>query len=73
MRGFVTDDAYISLRYADNLAAGHGFVWNPGGPRVEGFINPLLVLAEALATRLGVGGIEVARALGVGAGVRCWC
>ena len=69
LRGFVTDDAYISLRYAENLAAGHGFVWNPGGPRVEGFSNPLLVLAEALATRLGVGGIEVARALGVGAGV----
>ncbi len=36
------DDAMISMRYARNLAAGHGPVWNPG-ERVEGFTNPLWV------------------------------
>ncbi len=36
------DDAMISMRYAKNLAAGHGPVWNPG-ERVEGFTNPLWV------------------------------
>ncbi len=30
------DDAMISMRYAANWAAGHGFVWNPG-ERVEGY------------------------------------
>lgn len=35
------DDAMISMRYARNLAAGHGLVWDPGGPRVEGITNPL--------------------------------
>ncbi|UCC21999.1 MAG: hypothetical protein JSW23_09360 [Planctomycetota bacterium] len=30
------DDAMISMRYADNWANGHGFVWNPG-ERVEGY------------------------------------
>jgi hypothetical protein len=25
------DDAYIPLRYVENLAAGHGLVWNIGG------------------------------------------
>ena len=42
------DDAMISMRYAQNLAAGHGMVWNPGGPRVEGFTNPLWVLYMAI-------------------------
>ena len=36
------DDAYISYRYAQNLAAGHGPVFNPG-ERVEGYTNPLYV------------------------------
>ncbi|MFQ5616318.1 MAG: hypothetical protein ACE5GO_07645, partial [Anaerolineales bacterium] len=36
------DDAMISMRYAKNLAEGHGPVWNPG-ERVEGYTNPLWV------------------------------
>jgi len=36
----LSDDQMISMRYADNLAAGNGLVWNPG-ERVEGFTNPL--------------------------------
>ena len=32
------DDAMISMRYAHNLAMGHGLVWNPG-ERVEGITN----------------------------------
>ncbi|HEX2204640.1 MAG TPA: hypothetical protein VHG91_15130 [Longimicrobium sp.] len=35
------DDAMISMRYARNLAEGHGLVWNAGGERVEGITNPL--------------------------------
>lgn len=34
------DDAMISMRYARNLAAGAGLVWNPGGARVQGYTNP---------------------------------
>ncbi len=41
------DDAMISMRYAKNLASGHGLVWNPGGERVEGFTNPLWTLYMA--------------------------
>jgi hypothetical protein len=41
------DDAMVSMRYAQNLAAGHGLVWNPGGEAVEGFTNPLWVLFMA--------------------------
>jgi hypothetical protein len=35
------DDAMVSMRYARNLADGHGLVWNAGGERVEGYTNPL--------------------------------
>ena len=42
------DDAMISMRYAKNLANGHGLVWNPGGERVEGYTNLLWVLYMAL-------------------------
>jgi hypothetical protein len=66
LRRFVTDDAWITARYADNLANGHGFVWNPGGPRVEGFSNPLLFYAEALASFVGIPAIVAARAIGLG-------
>jgi hypothetical protein len=37
-RWFLFDDAMISMRYAHNLAAGHGLVWNTG-QRVEGYTN----------------------------------
>jgi arabinofuranosyltransferase len=40
------DDAYISYRYAANLLAGQGLVFNPG-ERIEGFSNLLWVLAAA--------------------------
>lgn len=38
------DDAMVSMRYARNLARGAGLVWNPEGPPIEGFTNPLWVL-----------------------------
>jgi hypothetical protein len=48
------DDAMISLRHARNLAAGHGFVWNPGEPPVEGYTNFLWMLWMAAWHRAGV-------------------
>lgn len=42
------DDAMITMRYADNLVAGRGLVWNPG-ERVEGFSSPVWVFVEAAA------------------------
>ncbi len=47
------DDAYISLRYANNLAEGHGLRFNPGKERVEGFSSPLHVLTMAAAIKAG--------------------
>jgi arabinofuranosyltransferase len=58
------DDAFISFRYARNLAEGHGLVWNPG-EAVEGYTNFLWVLLMAA----GIGaGLEPER-LSVGIGI----
>jgi hypothetical protein len=42
------DDGMISMRYAKNLAAGHGLVWNAGVERVEGYSNFLWTAAMAI-------------------------
>ena len=45
--GLTLDDALITYRYAENLAEGHGFVFNEG-ERVLGTTTPLLTLLLAL-------------------------
>lgn len=41
------DDAYIFFVYARNFAEGHGFVYNAGGEKVEGFSSMLWTLILA--------------------------
>ena len=48
---WISDDAFISFRYARNLALGHGLVFNPG-ERVEGYTNFLWTLLLAGASKL---------------------
>ena len=52
------DDAMISMRYAHNLAEGHGLVWNPGGERVQGISNLGLTLVMAALHLLPVDGLR---------------
>jgi hypothetical protein len=44
------DDAFIIFRYAKNLVAGHGFVYNPG-ERVLGTTAPLWGMVSAIYRR----------------------
>jgi hypothetical protein len=67
---FVSDDAFISLRYVERLLAGDGLTWTDG-ERVEGYSNLLWVLGVAgLHGGLGVGVdlVAAARLLGFGCG-----
>jgi hypothetical protein len=57
------DDAMISMRYAKNLAAGHGLDWNPGEPPVEGYTNLLWVLGMAVPHLLGFPATKVSLAV----------
>ena len=61
------DDAYITYRYAENLAAGVGFVYN-AGERVLGVTTPLYVLILAALVRLGMGVAGASLGLGIAAG-----
>ena len=66
LRGYLTDDTFIHLQYARNVAAGHGLVFNLG-ERVYGCTSPLWVALLADAMSLGFDGLTAARALGVAA------
>lgn len=53
LSSFAFEDAYITFRYAQNLAAGEGFVFNPG-ERVLGTSTPLFTLILAAFAWLGL-------------------
>jgi len=63
------EDAFISLRFSENLAAGHGFTWNVGAPPVEGYTNFLWVVLCAGAIKLGLNPLLFAQAIGVASGI----
>jgi arabinofuranosyltransferase len=54
LRDWQMDDAYISYRYAWNLAHGHGLVYNLGETPVEGYSNFLWTLPAAAAIAAGL-------------------
>lgn len=73
VRTFTIDDAYISYRYARNLARGMGLVYN-AGERIEGYTNFLWTVLLAGAIRVGIdpdvfakvmGGLSAFGALGI--------
>ncbi len=61
---FVNDDAFISFRYAENLAGGNGLVYN-AGERVEGYTNFLWTLLIALCSLLTADPVSLSKALGI--------
>lgn len=63
----IWDDAYITFRFGERLAAGQGLVWNVGGERTEGYTSVLHVVIVAAARMVGV----TAEALVIPLGVAC--
>ena len=55
-----SEDAYITYRYARNLAEGHGIVWNVGEDPVEGGTEFLWTVLLAMSNRLT--GMEIEQA-----------
>ena len=68
----LVDDAFISFRYARNLAGGNGLVFNIGD-RVEGYTNFLWVLMLSGLMKLGCDPLVWSRVLGVLAGAAILC
>jgi arabinofuranosyltransferase len=61
----LVDDAYIQFRYAENLAAGHGMVFNPG-EHIEGASGGVWIAALAVGPLLGVNAGVWGRVLSLG-------
>jgi hypothetical protein len=62
--GLPLDDSWIHLRFAANVAGGHGFGINPGEP-VAGSTAPLWTTLLAAVMALGVPGLVAAKGLGL--------
>lgn len=62
---FGVDDSFIFYRYAENLANGHGFVFNPGEAPGEGFTSWVWLLLLAFFHYIGVELILAAKILGI--------
>jgi arabinofuranosyltransferase len=65
---FTQDDAFILFRYAANLLAGHGLVFNPG-EWVEGYTCPLWLLMLAGCKIVWIDFLAASRLLGLVFGV----
>jgi len=64
LRGYVTDDTYIHLRYAENFAARGEFAFNPG-ESTYGATSPLWIFGLAGLLELGLAGETAAWTLGL--------
>jgi arabinofuranosyltransferase len=51
---YMPDDAYITYRYAENLASGNGLVFNAAAPPVEGYSNLSWIILLAGLSKLGL-------------------
>ncbi len=63
---WISDDAFISLRYAERLARGDGLTWNDG-EAVEGYSNLLWILLTVLCRPFGLDWVAIVRGLGIAA------
>jgi len=63
-KAWLSDDAFISFRYAENLSNGNGLVYNVG-ERVEGYTNFLWTTTLAGGMHLGISPEVLSKALGL--------
>ena len=61
---WISDDAFITLRYADNFLAGRGLVFNEG-EIVEGYTNFLWLAALVVVQALGFDPVNASQVLGL--------
>src|SRR5262249_3101588 len=65
---YTIDDSYITLRHAQNLAAGYGPVFNPG-ERTEGSSSPLWVFLLGLSQWFHADPLVTAKAIGLASAI----
>src|SRR4051794_9753772 len=68
LMSYTADDSLISFRYSQNLADGHGPVWNLTGSRTDGYTSALWMFLIAIPTALGADPAVAAKVLSLIAG-----
>jgi hypothetical protein len=68
LQGYITDDTYIHLRYADNLASRGEFYFNPG-ETTYGATSPLWIFGLVLLQKVGIVGPAATWVLGMASAV----
>jgi arabinofuranosyltransferase len=68
MMDYIPDDTYISFRYAEHLAGGHGLTFNISEQPVEAYSNLLWILLCAVLFKLGLDLPSVMPGVGVAVG-----
>lgn len=62
---WTVDDAFITCRYAENLAIHGELNWNPGEPPVEGYTGVALPVLLAGVSRLGGSPVTAGKVIGI--------
>jgi len=62
---FTIDDAYITYRYAENLATHGQLAWNVGEPPVEGYTGIFLPLVLAVVIKCGASPLITSKVIGI--------
>jgi len=65
----IAEDAFISFRFAKNLATGNGLVWNAGETPVEGYTNFLWVLISSIILFAGLNLLISSQVIGLFASI----
>jgi len=65
----IAEDAFISFRYAKNLEAGNGLVWNAGETPVEGYTNFLWILISYIILFAGLNLLISSQVIGLFASI----
>ena len=62
---WTVDDAYITCRYADNLARHGELTWNVGEDPIEGYTGIVLPVVLALFIKLGISPVLMGKIIGI--------
>ena len=68
LRGYITDDTFIHLRYAENLLDRGEFSFNPGS-KTYGATSPLWIFGLALLMKIGLAPVAAAWTIGALSGL----
>ena len=69
LMSYTADDSLISFRYSENLAAGHGPVWNVEGSRTDGYTSALWMALVAIPAAVDADPVVAAKVISLAAGV----